>query len=83
MKLTAKTHTDAGMLPVSETVNLLPDFSAEQAPSQIAGLSGPEESLPLPQNAGEGHLLTTGGEVVSLAETAVVPIDPDVRSQNI
>ncbi len=27
MKLTAKTYTDAGMLPVCETVDLLPDFS--------------------------------------------------------
>ena len=31
MKLTAKTYTDANMLPVSETVDLLPDFSAAGA----------------------------------------------------
>jgi len=81
MKLTAKTYTDASMLPVSETVGLLPDFSELKAPSQIAsqiaGLCGPNESSPVPQNAGGDTLLTSAGAAVSLSESASVPRSPE------
>ena len=81
MKLTAKTYTDAGMLPVSETVNLLPDFSVGGAPSQIAsqtaGFSSPGESSPVPPNAGDSQLLTSAGEEVSLSQSSSVPHGPE------
>jgi integrase len=76
MKLTAKTYTDAGMLPVSETVNLLPDFSVLGTPSQIAsqtaGFSSPGEASPVPSNAGEPKLLTAGEQTFSPSESASV-----------
>jgi len=81
MKLTAKTYTDAGMLPVSETVNLLPDFSVGQEPSQIAsqtaGFSSPDESLLVPPNAADANLLTLAGEEISLSQSASVPHGPE------
>ncbi len=81
MKLTAKTYTDASMLPVCETVDLLPDFSVYPAPSQIAsqttGVPRPNESAPVPNNAGDATLLTAGGEPVSLSQSASVPNSPE------
>jgi integrase len=80
MKLTAKTYTDASMLPVSETVELLPDFSEQRAPSQIAsqiaGSSSPDEAPLVPPKAGGGTLLTSSGETVSLSQAASVPQSP-------
>ncbi len=81
MKLTAKTYTDASMLPVSETVDLLPDFSAKHAPShiasQIAGVPSPEQTALVPHEAGDRALLTIGGEGFSLSQSASVPNGPE------
>jgi integrase len=81
MRLTAKTYTDANMLPVSDAVALLSAFAAKQENPQIDPKKSATESQAgsssVAINGSEPKLLTVGDERFSLSETASVPKSPE------
>jgi integrase len=82
MKLTAKVYTDANMLPVSETVAMLPNLMGNAADSQIDSQKivpvSPTVSATVPLKATDLILLTVGDEAVSPSESASVPQSPEM-----
>ena len=82
MKLTAKVYTDANMLPVSETVAMLPNLIGGSADSQIDSQKlvpeRPSVSVSVPLKPANPILLTAGDQVVSPSESAFVPQSPEV-----
>jgi integrase len=80
MKLTAKVYTDAKMLPISETVAMLPNLLGDTADSQIDSQKlvpeSPSVSMSVPLKSANPILLTTGDQVVSPSESASVPQSP-------
>ena len=82
MRLTAKTYTDANMLPVSDAVALLSAFAAKQANPQIhpqkSATEGRAVSAPVMINGNETKLLTVGDQKFSLSETSSVSNSPQV-----
>jgi integrase len=82
MKLTAKVYTDANMLPVSETVAMLPNLVGDSADSQIDSQSlvpqSPSVSAAVPIKEEKRILLTAGDRTVSPSESAFGPISPEV-----
>jgi integrase len=82
MKLTAKVYTDANMLPVSETVAMLPNLIVNSADSQIDSHNlvpgSPSASATVPLKAADPILLTAGDEAVSPSESASVPQSPEM-----
>jgi integrase len=85
MRLTAKTYTDANMLPVSDAVALLSAFAAKQENPQIDPQKSATESRAgsssVAINGSQPKLLTVGDERLSLSETASVPSSPE-RAEN-
>jgi hypothetical protein len=81
MRLTAKTYTDANMLPVSDAVAMLSTFAAKQKNPQIDPQNSATESRggssSVAVNGNAPKLLTVGGERLSLSETASVPSSPE------
>ena len=81
MKLTAKVYTDATMLPVSETVAMLPNLRGENADSQIDSQKivskGPSGSVHVPLETAGPILLTAGDETFSPSESASVRESPE------
>jgi integrase len=81
MKLTSKVYTDARMLPVSETVGMLPKFIGQELDAQIDAQSlvpiGLSVSTDVPKHAGETKLLTAGDQAFSPAESASVLVSPE------
>ena len=81
MRLTAKTYTDANMLPVSDAMALLTRFSEKRNDSQIdsQGLvqERPDVSAAVPVNAGEPKLLTASNQAFSPTESASVLVSPE------
>ncbi len=82
MRLTAKTYTDANMLPVSDAVALLSAFAAKQQDPQIdPQISAAESramSAPVAINGSKPKLLTVGDQMFDLLETASVSNSPEV-----
>jgi integrase/recombinase XerC len=82
-KLTAKTYTDASVLPVSEAIGLLPLLVDAKSDSHIHSHKlvpeSPNVSAPVPIEPGKPILLTAGNEVVSPSESAFVPQSPEVE----
>jgi hypothetical protein len=80
MRLTAKTYTDANMLPISDAMVALTRFAANKTDSQIDSQnlvrSSPAESAVVPIDAGEPKLLTAANQTFSPAVTASVPQGP-------
>ncbi len=80
MRLTAKTYTDANMLPVSDAIVALTNFATSKRDSQIDSQrlvpDRPTVSVAVPLKAGEPKMLTTGGETFSPSETALVRDSP-------
>jgi integrase len=76
MRLTAKTYTDANMLPVSDAMIALTRYAASKRYSQIDSqklVPGcPTVSATVPGNAGEPKLLTAGEQTFSPSESASV-----------
>ena len=83
MRLTAKTYTDANMLPVSDAIVALANFATSKRDSQIDSQrlvpDRPTVSVAVPLKAGEPKMLTTGGETFSPAETMLVRDSPQER----
>ncbi|MEY2486184.1 MAG: hypothetical protein QOH39_1832 [Verrucomicrobiota bacterium] len=81
MRLTAKTYTDANMLPVSDAMASLMRFADKQNDSQIDSQNlvpeSPALSSPVPITAGEPKLLTTGDQTFSPLESASVLVSPE------
>jgi Phage integrase family len=81
MRLTAKTYTDANMLPISDAVALLSAFAAKQQHPQIDPQKSVTESLgvsaPVAINGAQPKLLTAGDQTFSPSETASVPNSPE------
>jgi hypothetical protein len=82
MRLTAKTYTDANMLPVSDAVALLSAFSAKQEDPQIDPQKLASESRAVSAsvavNGIEPIVLTAGDQTFSPSETASVPNSPEM-----
>jgi len=82
MRLTAKTYTDANMLPVADAVALLSAFAAKQANPQIdpqkSATEGRAVSAPVMINGNETKLLSVGDQKLSLSETSSVSNSPQV-----
>ncbi len=82
MRLTAKTYTDANMLPVSDAVALLSAFAAKQTNPQIdpqkSATEGRAVSASVMVNGNETKLLTLGDQKFSLSETSSVSNSPQV-----
>ena len=82
MRLTAKTYTDANMLPISGAIALLSAFAAKARDSQIDSQKivseGPTVSATVPLKAADPILLTAGDEAVSPSESASVPQSPEM-----
>ena len=82
MRLTAKTYTDAHMLPISDAMVSLMKFAAKKADAQIDSqklvLGSPGVSANVPLEAGKPNLLTTGEQTRSPSESASVRISPEV-----
>ena len=82
MRLTAKTYTDANMLPVSDAVALLSAFAAKQANPQIDPQKSATDSRAVSAsvliNGSEPKLLTVGDQTFSPSETSSVPNSPEV-----
>ena len=82
MRLTAKTYTDANMLPVSDAVALLSAFAAKQANPQIdpqkPATEGRAVSAPVMINGNETKLLTVGDQKFSPSETSSDSNSPKV-----
>ena len=80
-KLTAKTYTDAKMLPVCEAVAMLPVMIGGVTDSHIDShkLVGesPNVSAAVPIEPGKPILLTAGNEVLSPSQTPSVPQSPE------
>jgi integrase len=80
MRLTAKTYTDANMLPISDAMALLTRFAASKQDSQIDSQklvpASPSLSASVLLNAGETKLLSAGNETFSPSESASVPQSP-------
>ncbi len=80
MRLTAKTYTDANMLPVSDAVVALTKFAASKRDSQIDSQTlvpeRPTVSAPVLLIAGEPKLLPAGGETFSPSQTVLVRDSP-------
>ena len=76
MRLTAKTYTDANMLPVSDAMIALTRYAASKRDSQIDSqklVPGcPTVSAAVPGNASEPKLLTAGEQTFSPSESASV-----------
>jgi hypothetical protein len=76
MRLTAKTYSDANMLPISDAVALLAAFAARHENPQIdpqkCGTESHFVSLPATTNGHEPKLLTAGNETSNPSETASV-----------
>jgi hypothetical protein len=82
-KLTAKTYTDASVLPVSDAVAMLPVLIGDIADSHIHSLKlvaeSPNVSATVPIEPGKPILLTAGNEIVSPSESASVPQSPKAK----
>src|SRR5260370_3459143 len=82
MRLTAKTYTDAYMLPVYDAVALLSAYAAKQENPQIDPQKLATESRAVSAsvaiNGGKAKLLTVGNQTFSPSETASVPNSPEV-----
>ena len=76
MRLTAKTYTDANMLPVSDAMIALTRYALSKRDSQIDSQKlvpgSPGVSASVPPNAGEPKLLTAGEQTFSPSESASV-----------
>jgi integrase len=76
MRLTAKTYTDANMLPVSDAVVSLMRFAAKREASQIDSQKlfreSPAVSASVPVEAGKLKVLTAGEQTFSPLESASV-----------
>jgi integrase len=83
MKLTAKVYTDANMLPVSETVAMLPNLIDDSADSQIDSQKlvpeSPSMFATVPFEPSDPILLTAGDEAISQSESASVPQSPEME----
>ncbi len=77
-KLTTKTYTDAGMLPIWDTVAGLPMFSDTQIDTLKLVKSGQSESAAVPLKDQGPILLAAGGQSVSPSESASVGESPEV-----
>ncbi len=81
MRLTAKTYTDANMLPISDAMASLAKYAQGKQDSQIDSqrlvLEGPGVSAPVPLNAGERNLLSAGDQTFSPSESASVLVRPE------
>lgn len=77
MRLTAKTYTDANMLPISDAMVALQRFAEQVSDAPIDALksvaSSQTESTSVKTGEQNAALLGTGDEVFSLSETASVP----------
>jgi integrase len=82
MRLTAKTYTDANMLPISDAMASLMRFAAKKQDSQIDSQNlvseSPGMSAPVPLNVGEPKFLTVGDQAFSPLESASVPVSPEL-----
>src|SRR5438874_4883181 len=82
MRLTAKTYTDANMLPVSDAVALLSAFAAKNEDPQINPQKSATESraasASVAINGSKPKLLTAGEQAVSPSESASVSNSPEV-----
>jgi integrase len=82
MKLTAKVYTDANMLPVSETVAMLPNLINDTGDSQIDSQKlvseGPSVSATVPLKTAAPILLTAGNETFSPSKSASVQKSPEL-----
>ena len=80
MRLTAKTYTDANMLPVSDAMVSLTKFAASKQDSQIDSQKlvpeRPELSARVPGGAGKLQLLTAADQTFSPSESASVLMSP-------
>jgi len=76
MRLTAKTYTDANMLPVSDAMISLTRYAESKRDSQIDSQklvpACPSVSATVPLNAGEPKMLTAGDQRFSPSESASV-----------
>jgi integrase len=77
MRLTAKTYTDANMLPISDAMSLLTRFAVSRQDSLIDSRKlvpeGPSVSATVPLEPATPILLTAGNEGNSPSESASVP----------
>ena len=83
MRLTAKTYTDANMLPISDAMSLLTRFAAarkdSQRDSQKLVPDSPSVSATVPLKAGEPKVLTVGKQTFSPLEAASVQESPQAE----
>jgi len=82
-KLTAKTYTDANVLPVSQAIGVLPvligDESGSHIHSQQLVPERPNLSATVPIETEESISLVAEGEIVRPAEDAFVPQSPKAK----
>ena len=80
MRLTAKTYTDANMLPISDAMALLSAFAATQLNPQTDPqkpvIEGHDVSTAVAMNVTEQLLLTAGDQMFGPSETASVVNSP-------
>ncbi len=72
MRLTAKTYTDANLLPVSEAVAKLPLIKVRDADSPLVVVSRPNASAPVPMGSPKAWLLTSFAQPLSPLRSASV-----------
>ena len=78
MRLTAKTYTDANMLPVSDTVVRLSAFAARKEDPQKPATASRVASAAVAINASKPRLLTGGDKAFSLSETVSGANSPEL-----
>ena len=81
MRLTAKTYTDANMLPISDAMASLMRFAGQRHDTQIDALKlvvdSSSVSSPVLMDAPGSKLLTAGDKTFSPSESASVLVSPE------
>ena len=84
MRLTAKTYTDANMLPISDAMGSLIRFAEKKERTQIDAqelvASGHSVSATVPTKTNDSVLLTSGDKTFSPSETVSVVSSPEMAS---